>query len=120
MLYYLNKYKNEAEMQKEKIYAVYWEGAVTDLTCQKWSAKLCAGDFSLNDVPWLGRPVEVDSNQTETLIENNQHYPITLMQEIADILKISKSSIEIHLHQLSYIHSFDVWVPYKLSKKPNI
>ena len=40
MLYYLNKYKNEAEMQKEKIYAVYWEGAVTDQTC------FCAGDFS--------------------------------------------------------------------------
>ena len=80
MFYYLNKYKNEAEMQKEKekIYAVYWEGTMTDQTCQKWFAKLCAGDFSLNDVPWLGRPVEDDSNKTETLTENNQQYPITL------------------------------------------
>ena len=80
MFYCLNKYKNEAEMQKEKekIYAVYWEGAMTDQTCQKWFAKLCTGDFSLNDVAWLGRPVEVDSNKTKTLIENNQHYPIAL------------------------------------------
>ena len=30
---------------------MYGEGAVTDQTCQKWFAKLCAGDFSLNDVP---------------------------------------------------------------------
>ena len=64
--------------KRKKIYAVYWEGAVTDQTCQKWFAKLYAGDFSLNDVAWLGRPVEVDSNQTETLVEKNQHYPITL------------------------------------------
>ena len=37
-------------------------------------AKFHAGDFSLDDAPWLGRPVEVDSNQIETLIENNQCY----------------------------------------------
>ena len=57
-----------------------------------------------------GRPVEVDSDQIETLIENIQRYT---MQEIADKLKISKSSVENHLHQLGYFHHFDVWVPNK-------
>ena len=37
---------------------------------------------------WLSRQIEVNSNQVEILIENNQHYT---MQEIADILRISKS-----------------------------
>ena len=41
----------------KKIYAVYGEGAVTDPMCQKWFAKFCAGDFSLDDAPQLGRPV---------------------------------------------------------------
>ena len=50
------------------------EGAVTDRTCQKWFVKFCAGDFSLDDAPRSGRPFEVDSEQIETLIENNQHY----------------------------------------------
>ena len=50
--------------------------------------KFCAGDFSLDHAPWLGRPVEVDSDHIETLIENNQY---STMQEIADILKICKS-----------------------------
>ena len=72
----------------QKICAVYGEGAVTDQTCQKWFAKFRAGDFSLDDAPQLGRPVEVDSNQIKTLIENSQCYTI---QEIADIFKISKS-----------------------------
>ena len=53
-------------------------------------------------------------DQIETLIENNQCYT---MREIANILKISRSSAENHLHQLGYVNRFDVWVPHKLSKK---
>ena len=87
---------------------------MTDRTCQKWFATFCAGRFSLDDAPRSGRPVEVDSDQIETLIENNQRYT---MQEIADILKISKSSVENHFHQLGYANHFDVWVPHKLSEK---
>ena len=87
---------------------------MTDQTCQRWFAKFHAGDFSLVAAPQSGRAVEVDSDQIKTLIENSQHYST---REIADILKISKSSIENHLHQLGYIHRFDVWVPHKLSKK---
>ena len=60
------------------------------------------------------RAVEVDSDLFETLIENHQRYT---MQETADILKISKSSAENHLHQLSYVNCFDVWAPHKLSEE---
>ena len=67
---------------------MYGKGAVSDQTCQKWFVKSFAGDFSLDGAPRLGRPVEVDSDQIETLLENNQ---CGIMQEIADILKISKS-----------------------------
>ena len=78
--------------------------------------KFCTGDFSLDDVPQLGRPIEIDNNQIEILIENNQCYT---MQEITNILKISKSSVENYLHQLDYVinNHFDIWVPHKLSKK---
>ena len=87
LLCYFKKDKNTTEIQKE-ICAVYGESAVTDQTCQQWFAKFCAGDCLLDDAPNSGRPVEVDSNEIETLIENNQCYTT---QEIADILKISKS-----------------------------
>ena len=56
---------------------------MTDQTCQKWFVKFCAGDFSLDDAPWLGRPVEVGTNQIKTSFENNQRYTTW---EIADIL----------------------------------
>ena len=50
--------------------------------------KFCAGDFSLDDALWPGRLVEVDSDQIETLIENNKCYT---MPKTANILKVSNS-----------------------------
>ena len=73
MLYYFKKGKNATEMHG-KICAVYGEGAVTDRTCHKWFAEFRGGDFSLDNAPWLGRPVEVDNDQIEPIIENNQRY----------------------------------------------
>ena len=61
---------------KNKICAVYGEGTVTDQTCQKWFAKFCAGDFSPANAPWLGRPVEVGSDQTETLLRTINAVPL--------------------------------------------
>ena len=37
------------------------------------------------------------------------------MWEIATILKISKSSVENHLHHFGYVYFSDVCVPHKLS-----
>ena len=85
MLYYFKKGKNTIKMHEN--YAMGGEGAVIDWMCQKWFTNFCAREFSLDNAPQLGRPVEVDSNQIETLIENNQH---STTQVIADILKISK------------------------------
>ena len=100
MIYYFKKGKNATEMQK-KICAVYVENAVTDKKCQKWFAKFCAGDFSLDVAPQSGRPVKVDSDQIGTLIENNQRYT---MWEIAVLLKVSKSiKLLVQCKNLSFI-----------------
>ena len=83
---------------------------VSKVVCEVFHAET----FSFNKAPQLGRSVEVDSNQIETLTENKQHYT---MQEIANKLKTVKSSTENHLHQPSYVYCFDVWIPHKLSNK---
>ena len=79
---------------------------MTDRMYQKWFAKFCAGDFLQDSAPQSGRPLKVDRDQIETLVENSQ---CRTTQETADILKISKSSPENHLQQLGYVHHFDVW-----------
>ena len=100
MLYYFKKGKNITEMQK-KICAVYGEGAVTAQICQKYSVKFYAGDFSLDNAPQSGGPVEVDSHQIKELTGNNQ--PSTTW-EIANTLKISKLiKLLVKVKNVSYI-----------------
>ena len=73
---------------------------MTDRMCQKWFVRFCVGYFLLDNAPWLGGPVEVDSNQIETLIESNQRY---IMWEIADILKKLKSiKLLVKMKSVSY------------------
>ena len=55
---------------------------------QQRFAKFLAGAFLLEDTLCSGGPVVVNNDQIKTLFENNQHYT---SQEIANILKISKS-----------------------------
>ena len=71
----------------KKICAVCGEGAVSDQTCRKWFVKFCAGDFSLDNAPSSYRPVEVNSDQIETLTENNQCHTT---REIAQNIQINK------------------------------
>ena len=86
MVYYFKKGKNATEMQKKDLCSVWrrcW-----DWPSQRWFAELCAGDFSLDDVPQSGRAAEVDSYQIKTIIENDLLYTTW---EIANIFKISRS-----------------------------
>ena len=73
MFHYFKKGKNATETQ-HTICSVSGEGAVIDQKCQKWFAKFCARDFSLDVAPQSDRPFEVDNHWIETLIESNQGY----------------------------------------------
>ena len=69
---------------------------VSKVVCEVSCWRLLVGD-----TPWSGRPIEVDRDQIETLIENNQHYTI---EEIVDILKILKLNVKNYSHQLGYVY----------------
>ena len=73
--------------------------------------QFCAGDFSLNDSPQLGRPVEVDRHQIETLTENNQH---STTQETLKICKAIKLLVK--MKNMSFILRKK---PYRLFGQPN-
>ena len=106
------KVKTQLKCKKKDLCSV-WRRCCDWWNMSKWFVKFRAGRFSLDNAPRSGRPVEVDSDQLEKLTENNQRYT---PQEITDILKISKSNTENHLHQLGYVNRFDVWVPRKWSR----
>ena len=77
--------------------------------------KFRAGDFSLDDAPRSDRPVEVDSDQIETLTENKECYT---KHEIADKLKISKSiKLLVKQENVSFILQKK---PHEIFDQPNI
>ena len=94
MLYFVKK------GVKRKRFVQYMQRCCTYRTCRKWLVKLCAGGVSLDNASWLGRPVEVDRDQIETLIENNQR---SAPWEIANILKISKSTKLVKIKNASFM-----------------
>ena len=86
---------------------------VTDWTCQRWFVKCHAGNFSLDDAPWLGRPVEVHSYQTETL----RAISVIPHGMIINILRISKSSVKKITCTNLVMLITNVLVPHKLSEE---
>ncbi|KAL1139196.1 hypothetical protein AAG570_009255 [Ranatra chinensis] len=105
VLFYFKKGKKAAETCR-KICAVYGEDAVTERVCQKWFSRFRSGNFSVQDAPRSGRPTEINSDEVKEMVDTNPRYTT---RQIADILKISKSSVENHLHQLSHVSRLDVW-----------
>ena len=91
---------------------MYGEDAESDGTCEKWVAKIHAGDFSCAVSPWVGRPGAVESHRWQTLTEDGPCYG---MQETGNVLKVSQSNVKKHLQQLDYVNLFDIWVPQKSS-----
>ncbi|KAL1129699.1 hypothetical protein AAG570_012643 [Ranatra chinensis] len=69
------------------------------------------GNFSVQDAPRSGRPTAINSDEVKEMADTNPRYTT---RQIADILKISKPSVENYLHQLGYVSRLDVWI----SKQP--
>ena len=113
MSYYFKKGKNATEMQKS--FVQFMENVLWVI--KRVKSGLQSSVLEISQWTRLHHQVdqlEVDSSQIKTLTESNQHYT---MWETADILKISRSSVENLLHQFGYVNHFDVWVPHKLSEK---
>lgn len=78
-------------------------------TCQKWFAKFNIGEFLLIDAPKSTKPLEVDSGQIKTLLQNNQ---CCMTRNTINIMKTFKSSSYNHLDQLEYVTCIDIWLPF--------
>ena len=113
LLFYLRKEKNASQAHK-KLRAVYGDEALKERQCQNWFDKFRSGDFSLKDEKCSDRPVEVDDDLIEAIIDSDRH---STTREIAEKLHVSHTCIENHLKQLGYVQKLDTWVPHELKEK---
>lgn len=85
---------------------MYDNDAENDRTSQEWFIKFCKGDFSIADMVHIGRPFEVYDDQIETLIGSSLRYTT---REIVKILKVSSSTVFLHLKNRGVISRSNVW-----------
>lgn len=76
--------------------------------CNKWFSRFGLRNLSVQDAPSSVWSTEINSNIMKELVNAYLYY---ITRTIVDILQTSKSNVENHLHQLSYIIRCDVWVP---------
>ncbi|GFU82615.1 histone-lysine N-methyltransferase SETMAR [Trichonephila clavipes] len=112
LLFYFRKGKNASQAHKQ-LCAVYGNEALNERQCQNWFAKFRSGDFSLKDEKRSGRPVEVDDDLINAIIDSDRH---STTREIAEKLHVSHTCIENHLKQLGYVQKLDTWVPHELKE----
>ena len=57
--------------------------------------------------------MEIDSDKIKALVDGNHAYTT---RDVAEILNVSKSSVENHLKALGYASKLDVWTPRQLEQ----
>ena len=112
LLFYFRKGKNAAQASK-KLRDVYGGEALKDIQCRHWFDKFHSGDFSLKDEQRLGRPNELDDDQIKVIIELDCHGTV---QEIDEMLKISKSKIDRHIQRLRLVKKLDICIPHEMKE----
>lgn len=101
-----------AKVATKKICDVYGEVLKVN-KCQRWFRKFSNGDFDLSDRDRSGRPVGFDNDALKALVEKN---PKLSIQEIANTLQATWSTVQRHLHEIGKVCRQGIWVPHLLSE----
>jgi len=115
MLYEFRK-GNKATQATKNINKIY-ENALDVRKTQRWFVKFRSGDFSLEDLARSGRPIEVNNEALEALVESN---PKQSLHKLAAKMECSHEAIRQHLQQIGKVLREWIWVPYQLSAQNRI
>lgn len=97
----------------EHLRLAYGDKALGLSTCQKWFSRFRSGDYSLEDLPRKGRPVEVDNDRLREQIESD---PKQSCEDLAIDFECDPSTIWKHLRQIGKTYRAGVWVPHELTE----
>ena len=100
-------------------YKVYRNGALKYATVSKWVRQFNDGRESIENDPWVGRPVSVLTEKNvatvKTLIEEDARYNVQEIEELSGIH--SSSVLKILRERLGLRKIWAWWVPHLLTDK---
>lgn len=112
LLYEFHQKKTAAEAYKN-ICSVYGEGAVGSSTCREWFIKFKNGDFDLSDKPRSGRPLELQPDDLQMLLDEDDAQSSV---QLAKRLNVDHSTVLRRLHEMGKILKEGKWIPHELSE----
>lgn len=103
--------KNNAKDATKKICSIYGD-VISIRQSQRWFKNFKSGNFDTKNKPREKKVVKVDDDILKCEVEAN---PTKSIQQIADTLGYSWSSVQEHLKKIGKIHKQGVWIPHELS-----
>jgi histone-lysine N-methyltransferase SETMAR len=104
---------SKAAQAARNICEIYGDGFIPERTAQFWFARFKEGNFSLNDAPRSGRPIEIDDEELEAILQEDRHQTT---RELAEQLNCSPQTVLNHLNKMGKTQKFGCWVPRKLTQ----
>jgi [histone H3]-lysine36 N-dimethyltransferase SETMAR len=98
---------------KANICRTIGEATLSLHTLRLWFRRFKNRDFSLDDKPRSGRPVDLDVADLKALIESD---PRQTTRCLAEQLGCSHTTIERHLSDLGKTYRYGVWIPHQLTR----
>ena len=112
-LLYEFKLGHKATEAHGNLCAVFGEDIPSERQCQNWFKKFRDGDFSIEDEPRPGRPIELDLDAFLDLLRNERRLST---REMASILGCSQPTIVHYLNEFDFVQKYGYWIPHKLTK----
>lgn len=103
---------NNATVASNKICQTMGKSVVSVRTAQDWFKKFKEGYSNLDDRPRAGRPLDINIDELNDLIEQD---PRQTTRCLAELFGCSHTTIESSLKALGKIYKYGVWIPHQLS-----
>ncbi|XP_014788132.1 histone-lysine N-methyltransferase SETMAR-like [Octopus bimaculoides] len=104
---------NSAAEVTRNIHSTYGEECPNERTCRSWIAKFGSEGFSPENEARTGRPIEFDDKLL--LAELEKHHTVSV-EELANKLHSSQTTVHCHLQQLGKVPKLRKWVSHDLSE----
>ena len=90
-----------AKQARERVCAIYDNGAISYRTAKEWFSRFRAGDRSVEDLSRSGRPVEFDEDALKQAVEEDGKVTI---RELAQHFNFSFGTIQRHLRKMGKVN----------------
>lgn len=110
-LLYEYRLGHSAAVAARNIRSAEGEDAVSDATARRWIERFRNNNYDLKDYPRSGRPVEIDVDRLNEIIERD---PRISSRCLAD-LNCSHTQVLEYLHQLQKVFKLGTWISHELT-----